>query len=110
MLTEFDQNTIANMTAALEAVCKKIPTDQDTHEFRKQLGDAIVAAAKCGTSNYVDLQSAGLKALDETLRSGKSHWLARLLLPFARGSSGGAAKNAWAHKPTPLSLVEKNPE
>ena len=29
MLTEFDQNTIANMTAALEYVCKRIPADKD---------------------------------------------------------------------------------
>ena len=110
MLTEFDQNTIANMTAALEAVCKKIPTDQDTHEFRKQLGDAIVTAAKRGTSNYVDLQSAGLKALDEMLRSRRSHWLTRLLLSFARGSSGGADKDALGSSTGPLSLVEKNPK
>lgn len=109
MLTEFDQNTIANMTAALEAVCKKIPTDQDTHEFRKQLGDAIVTAAKNGSSNYAELQSAGLKALDEMLRSRKSHWLTRLLLPFARSPSGAPDK-ALAHQPASLSLVEKNPE
>lgn len=90
MLTGFDQNTIANMTAALEAVCKKIPIDQDTHEFRRQLGDAIVTAAKSGAFSYIDLQIAGLKALDEMLRSRKSHWLTRLL-PFA---SDGADKKA----------------
>jgi hypothetical protein len=36
MLTEFDQNTIANMTAALVYVCKKIPADRDSSELRKQ--------------------------------------------------------------------------
>jgi hypothetical protein len=33
MLTEFDQNTIANMTAALDYVCKKIPADKDSNEL-----------------------------------------------------------------------------
>jgi hypothetical protein len=32
MLIDFDQTTIANMTAALDQTCKKIPPDKDTHE------------------------------------------------------------------------------
>jgi hypothetical protein len=78
MLIGFDQNTIANMTAALEYVCKKIPADKDTHELRKQLGDAMILSANSGRQTYVDLQNAGLKALDEILRPSKSNWLARL--------------------------------
>jgi hypothetical protein len=39
MLTEFDQNTIANMTAALDYVCKKIPADRDSTELRKQIAN-----------------------------------------------------------------------
>ncbi|MEI9923481.1 MAG: hypothetical protein WDN50_08095 [Bradyrhizobium sp.] len=35
MLTEFDQSTIANMTAALNYVCKKIPMALDGNELRK---------------------------------------------------------------------------
>ena len=38
MLTEFDQTTIANMTAALDFVCKKIPADKDSNELRKRIG------------------------------------------------------------------------
>ena len=49
MLTEFDQNTIANMTAALEYVCKRIPTDKDGHEIRKRIADAMIACGE-GTS------------------------------------------------------------
>ena len=37
MLTEFDQNTIAYMTAALDYVCKKIPADKDDGEMRKRI-------------------------------------------------------------------------
>ena len=33
MISEFDQNTIANMTAALDYVCKKIPAVSDTNEL-----------------------------------------------------------------------------
>ena len=41
MLIELDQSTLANMTAALEAVCKKLPPDKDSHESRKQIADAM---------------------------------------------------------------------
>ncbi len=74
MLISFDQSTIANMTAALEYVCKKIPADKDTHELRKLLGDAMIRSANSGGQTYVDLQNAGLKALDEVLRPPKSRW------------------------------------
>ena len=65
MLTEFDQNTMANMTAALEYVCKKIPIDRDNHETRKRIADAMVASANSGNRTYVDFQNAGMKALDQ---------------------------------------------
>ena len=78
MLTEFDQTTIANMTAALEYVCKKIPADRDTHEVRKLLGDAIIRSANSRGLSYIELQDAGLKALDSVLRPAKSSWLGRL--------------------------------
>ncbi len=86
MLTEFDQNTIANMTAALEYVCKKIPADKDTHELRKQLGDAMIRSANLGRHTYVELQNAGLQALDEVLRPPKYSWLNRLFARVARAS------------------------
>ena len=48
LLTEFDQNTIANMTAALEYICNKIPPDKDGHEIRKRIADAIMACGHAG--------------------------------------------------------------
>ena len=65
MLTEFDQNTMANMTAALESVCRKIPANKDSHEIRKRIADAMVGCAKSGNRTYIDFQNAGLKALDQ---------------------------------------------
>jgi hypothetical protein len=68
VLTEFDQNTMANMTAALEYVCKRIPKEQDGHVIRKRIADAMVDCAKSGIRSYVDLQNAGIAVLDEALR------------------------------------------
>jgi len=45
MLIEFDQNTLANMTAALEFVCKSITPDKDTPEMRKQIAEEMIANA-----------------------------------------------------------------
>ena len=78
MLIEFDQNTIANVTAALEYVCKRIPADKDTHELRKRHADAMILSANSGRHAYIDLQNAGPKALDDILRPPTSGWLGRL--------------------------------
>ena len=34
MLVEFDQDMMANMTAALAYVCKRIPADKDSYDTR----------------------------------------------------------------------------
>jgi len=74
MLIEFDQNTIANMTAALEHVCKRIPQDRDSHEIRKRIADAMVACGHDGRRSLVDFQSAGMKTLDEIVRPTRFSW------------------------------------
>lgn len=78
MLTELDQNTIANMTAALEYVCKKIPADKDSHDFRKHIAAAMIARANSGTRAFVDFQNAGLAALEEMVSPSGTNWLNRL--------------------------------
>jgi len=40
---EFDQTTMAEMTAALYYVCKKLPADKDSYETLKQIADAMIA-------------------------------------------------------------------
>jgi hypothetical protein len=74
MLTEFDQNTIANMTAALEHVCKRIPPEKDSPDLRKKIGDAIIACANRGSRTFVDFQNAGAEILAAVLRSPKFDW------------------------------------
>jgi len=71
---DFDQNTIANMTAALEYVCKKIPPDKDSQELRKRIGDGMIACANSGRRSLIDFQNAGLKMLEENTRPMKNRW------------------------------------
>jgi formyltetrahydrofolate synthetase len=75
MLTELDQNTLANMTAALDSVCKKIPADKDSHDLRKRIGDAIVAYAHSGRRTYFDFEAAGQRVLKDALKPRKRGWL-----------------------------------
>jgi hypothetical protein len=74
MLTEFDQTTIANMTAALDFVCKKIPAAKDSNELRKRIGDEMIRCARMGRRSLIDLQQAGMKVLEGTLKPNKSSW------------------------------------
>ena len=68
MLTEFDQNTIAYLTAALESVCKKIPPEMDSHDLRKRIADAMIECARSRNRDYVDFQKAGTVVLEEATR------------------------------------------
>jgi hypothetical protein len=80
MLTEFDQSTIANMTAALDYVCKKIPPDKDSNELRKRVADQLIRCARTGKRTLFDLQESGLQesglqVLKEATKSAKFNWL-----------------------------------
>jgi hypothetical protein len=75
MLIEFDQNTMANMTAALEHVCKQLPADKDSHTTRKEIADGIVACARAGRRTLQDFQDAGLAVLAGITRPPESRWL-----------------------------------
>jgi hypothetical protein len=74
LLTEFDQNTIANMTAALEQVCKRIPPDRDGYEIRKRIADAMIACGNAGRRTLVDFQDAGTRVLDEIVKPPRFNW------------------------------------
>ena len=74
MLTEFDQNTIANMTAALDFVCKKIPADKDSTELRKKIADELIQCARSGKRTVIDLQNAGLTILKATAALSGFNW------------------------------------
>jgi hypothetical protein len=64
MLTELDQMTIANMTAALEVVCDKLPADKDTHENRKRIAGAMIGYARSGRRTLGDFRSLGGRQAD----------------------------------------------
>jgi hypothetical protein len=74
MLIDLDQNTLANMTAALDYVCKRIPPDKDSREARKQVADAMIARAKAGRSSYVDMVEAGLRVQQELCGPTRKNW------------------------------------
>ena len=84
MLTEFDQNTIANMTAALDFVCKKIPADKDSTELRKKIADELI---QCARRTVIDLQNAGLTILKATAALSGFNWFG--LRRFIPGSHWG---------------------
>jgi len=54
-MLEFDNSTLANMTAALDHGCKMLSGDFDISENRKRIGDAIVIAAKSQKRTLVQL-------------------------------------------------------
>ena len=87
MLTEFDQNTIANMTAALDFVCKKIPADKDSTELRKKIADELIQCARSGKRTVIDLQNAGLTILKAT--AGRAASIGSVLGAFIPGSHFG---------------------
>ncbi|MCP4615883.1 MAG: hypothetical protein GY844_05560 [Bradyrhizobium sp.] len=57
-MLEFDNSTLANMTAALDHGCKLLSGEIDTSENRKRIGDAIIGAAKSQKRTLVHLIEA----------------------------------------------------
>jgi hypothetical protein len=68
MLSELDQTTMADMTAALEHICDKLPPDKDTHENRKRIAEVMIAYARSGRRTLGDFESLGSKTLEEIAR------------------------------------------
>lgn len=67
MLIDFDQSTLAYMTAALESVCKKIPSEKDSAELRKKIADELIACANAYRRSFADFEEAGMKVLNEVV-------------------------------------------
>ena len=83
MLIEFDQNTIANMTAALDYVSKTIPADRDsTEHVESELQTNSFRVRSSGETHVlIDLQNAGLKIIKATAKpTGFTSFGLRLLL------------------------------
>jgi hypothetical protein len=74
LLTEFDQTTIANMTAALDHVCKRIPAGRDSSELRKRIAVELLRCARLGERTLVELEAVGLRFLRDTTKSPRFNW------------------------------------
>lgn len=79
-LIELDQSTVANMTAALDFVCKQIPAERDTSDIRRQIADEMIARANAGRRTYIDFQVAGEKRLAKLIKKQRYRWLSWLFL------------------------------
>ena len=84
MLIDLDQSTTANMTAALESVCRRLPRHKDNYQARKSIADAMIACITAGKPNYIDFENAGLKALKLITTPSPSGWLSSLMSWFRR--------------------------
>jgi hypothetical protein len=76
-MLKFDQNTIANMTAALDYAYKKIPLGMDNPPFRKRIADAVTRSAEEGQGSLSQLKDAGLVVINEILFQSKRSWLTK---------------------------------
>jgi len=77
-MLEFDTNTLAVMTAALEHACRKLKTD--TPETRKFVADKLVECAKTGRRSMAQLIEAGEQAVAEAEAGGSgSSWWRKLI-------------------------------
>ena len=77
-LLEFDETTLANMTAALGYVCRKLPPDRDHPAIRKYIADQIIATATGGQVDLGDLTNVGLKVVNRYLFPPGRSWLKAL--------------------------------
>jgi hypothetical protein len=83
-LLKLDQSTVANMTAALEFVCKRIPADMDSHHIRKAVADNMLASANAGTRSLAQFQEIGLAKLKEVTQSKKMRFWRTVATRVAR--------------------------
>jgi hypothetical protein len=75
MLSDFDQNTIANMTAALDHICKRIPAKRDSAALRKRIADELIVSARLGKRTLGELENAGLNIMKSLVKQPKYNWL-----------------------------------
>ena len=68
-MLEFDNSTLANMTAALDDACKKLSGDLDTSENRKRVGDALIAAANAGKRTLIQFTEIAQQEVKLIFRS-----------------------------------------
>lgn len=77
-LLNLDQSTLANMTAALEFVCRKLPPDRDNPAIRKFIAQEIIAATDKQPISLGNLTRAGLLVVNNFLFPPTRSWLRAL--------------------------------
>ena len=78
-MLEFENSTLANMTAALDHGCKMLSGDFDTSDNRKRIGDAIIAAARSHKRSLPQLVEVAEDEATAILGQSRS-WLADKIL------------------------------
>lgn len=66
--SDFDRWILANMNAALDRVCDKIPRGEE-HAVRKRIAKQIIKCARSGKTDLGDLIAAGQRVLIEVAAS-----------------------------------------
>jgi len=84
-MLEFDTNTLAFMTAALEQSSKKLR--KDTPEARKFIADKLTAFARAGGKSMAVFCEAGEMAVDELDSSTAARWWKRTLKLASAGDA-----------------------
>jgi hypothetical protein len=77
-MLEFDNSTLANMTAALDDGCKMLSGDSDTVRNRKRIGDAIIAAARSYKRSLPQLTEVAQREAAAILGHQEKSFFARL--------------------------------
>jgi len=77
-ILQLDQTTIANLTAALEYVCRKLPPERDNHSIRKYIAGEMIGAASKGQTSLSDLMGVGLNVVNGYLFPPGRSWLKAL--------------------------------
>ncbi len=81
-MLEFDNTTLAKMTAALDWGCKCLSGALDTDENRKRIGAALVSAARSGKrslEHFIEAAEHEANAIRDSGHSGRNavDWLRR---------------------------------
>ncbi|MBU6461593.1 MAG: hypothetical protein KGK01_13770 [Bradyrhizobium sp.] len=84
-MLEFDTNTLAFMTAALEQSSKKLR--KDSPEARKFIANRLTACARAGGKSMAVFYEAGEMAVDELDSSTIARWWRRVLKLVGVGNS-----------------------
>jgi len=77
-MLHLDQATLANMAAALDYACRKLPQDRDTPAVRSYIADQIVEAADKGATSLSELTNVAINVVNSYVFPPSRSWLKAL--------------------------------